>query len=131
MKGSHESLSESTDSGAAMSEKSKSKSKSPSPSRTENHINSFDKKSNKILEKQSNVKKEDVSSTKQESFELPKLDEIESQDQSIFQKVPKRIIKRNNENENKTKRDDSIESNVPSAKNSIQYSDTSSLLSHR
>ena len=130
MKGSHESLSESTDSGAAMSEKSKPKSKSPSPNRTEIHNNLIDKKSNKILEKQSNVKKEDISSTKQESFELPKLDE-ESQDQSLFQKVPKRIIKRNNENENKTKRDDSIESNVPSAKNSIQYSDTSSLLSHR
>ena len=179
VKGSHESLSESTDSGAAMSDNAtKKSSKSPSPSRTAATTASMasDKESTTTIEpintaiatskpnpsvisttttttlphssKNNGLPKKTTSSEassltdqKLDSFDLPaatsgtNLDEKEASAAANNNKdhtqcnpmqVPRRVIKRSS-----NQRDDSLDSNVPSAKNSIQYSDTSSLLSHR
>lgn len=91
VKGSHESLADSTDS--AMSDR-----KTPSPSRS---------KSSSTLPKRLTNEEQPEPDT-----EVPT--------QPIVQR---RIMRKN--------RDDSTDSNAPSAKNSVQYSDTSSLLSHR
>lgn len=117
VKGSHESLSELD-----------SKSPSPCKSDTEKKLSlpSFPAQlaaqpsSTKKLIRKTSLENENHSgnSSKQESFDLPTLDEEEQ----CQQRVKRRILRRNN---------DSIESNAPSAKSSIQYSDTSSLLSHR
>ncbi len=61
--------------------------------------------------------------SRQESFDLPPLEEEVAADLSAFPVHRRKLAKRG--------RDDSTESSVPSAKSSVQYSDTSSLLSHR
>ena len=118
VKGSHESLSEFD-----------SKSPSPSRSETDSKIKTSipTMSSTRKSIKKVNVDNENHSgnSSKQESFDLPTLDEEVSETVEVTeepQRVKRRILRRNN---------DSMESNAPSAKNSIQYSDTSSLLSHR
>lgn len=134
VKGSHESLTESTDSASFLSDK-KSKSSSPSRSDASSSDNkrtshqpslssTLPKKLTHSMKKMASIEDPITSggSSKQESFDLPTLDE-ENPDVGGFPIHHRRLIKRG--------RDDSIESNAPSAKSSIQYSDTSSLLSHR
>ena len=114
VKGSHESLSELD-----------SKSPSPCKSDTEKKLSTTTSiLASKKLSRKTSLENENNSgnSSKQESFDLPTLDEEEIAVSEEPQRVKRRILRRNN---------DSLESNAPSAKSSIQYSDTSSLLSHR